>query len=243
MGGSSGSFSLHPDIDRQSLRRDFAEQGCVQIAPFISDDAAEELRDHVIARDDWRVRVLAGSSKPIEFALPAWTAMSDTQRQAIRQAAGPIDRDPFRYIFQQIVVIADDLRNLEPSTVLGRFAAFMSSDPVVELMRFLTGAPDIDAADASATRYGAGDFLTLHNDHLDEHGRRAAYVFGLTKEWRTEWGGLLQFHSKSGDILHGKVPRMNALTLFAVPQDHSVSQVSSFAPNSRYSVTGWLRAT
>ena len=33
-----------------------------------------------------------------------------------------------------------------------------------------------------------------------------------------------------------------ALTLFDVPQDHSVSLVSRFAPGPRYSVTGWMRA-
>jgi Rps23 Pro-64 3,4-dihydroxylase Tpa1-like proline 4-hydroxylase len=37
-------------------------------------------------------------------------------------------------------------------------------------------------------------------------------------------------------------PRFNTLTLFAVPQLHSVSMVTKSAAFRRYSITGWLRS-
>jgi Rps23 Pro-64 3,4-dihydroxylase Tpa1-like proline 4-hydroxylase len=37
------------------------------------------------------------------------------------------------------------------------------------------------------------------------------------------------------------IPAFNALTLFRVPQWHSVSYVTPFAMGPRFSVTGWFR--
>jgi Rps23 Pro-64 3,4-dihydroxylase Tpa1-like proline 4-hydroxylase len=66
-------------------------------------------------------------------------------------------------------------------------------------------------------------------------------VLGLTPGWRAEWGGLLMFHERGGDIERALMPRFNVLNVFAVPQLHSVSAVAPFAGNDRLSVTGWLR--
>jgi SM-20-related protein len=63
---------------------------------------------------------------------------------------------------------------------------------------------------------------------------------GLTAQWRVEWGGLLLFHDDPVQIA-GQMPHFNCLDLFAVPALHSVSQVTSFAKEVRYSATGWFR--
>ena len=55
--------------------------------------------------------------------------------------------------------------------------------------------------------------------------------------------GLLLFHGKDGRIVEGFNPVFNSLSLFRVPQDHSVTQVTSFAPRDRLAISGWfLRA-
>ena len=42
--------------------------------------------------------------------------------------------------------------------------------------------------------------------------------------------------------VNGMVPGHNSIDLFAVPQLHSVSEVSAAAAFRRHAVTGWLRA-
>lgn len=64
----------------------------------------------------------------------------------------------------------------------------------------------------------------------------------LTPRWRTEWGGLLQFHDARGDLSHALAPAYNAIHVFTVPQLHSVSYVAPFAGAPRFAITGWLRA-
>ena len=110
------------------------------------------------------------------------------------------------------------------------------------MLRDVTGEDRIAFADAQATAYAPGDFLTGHDDAVGGKKRLAAYVFGLTPVWRVEWGGLLLFHGSDGDVDAGLAPRFNTLNVFAVPQTHSVSMVTREAPSRRYSITGWLRA-
>ena len=58
------------------------------------------------------------------------------------------------------------------------------------------------------------------------------------REWRPEWGGLLLFH-EGGRIVEGFNPLFNSLSLFRVPMDHSVTQVTNFAPRERLAISGW----
>jgi hypothetical protein len=108
--------------------------------------------------------------------------------------------------------------------------------------RGVTGDDRIDFVDAQATRYRPGQVLTGHDDAAEGKNRLYAYVLNLTRDWRADWGGVLAFEGADGHIEAGFVPAFNALNLFAVPMRHAVTQVASFAPRDRLSITGWLRS-
>ena len=236
------TFALDHGIDRRGLKRAYSERGRVTIEPFLAGEGAEELREHLLGRRDWRLAIQPGGSRFVEVEEKDFEAMSPAQREALSRAAAPSEPSGFHYLFDQIVAVGNTPDNREPDTPLGRFAAFLSSGTVLDLVRDISGAADIAFAEARATRYRPGHFLTIHDDRHEATHRRVAYTFGLSPVWRAEWGGLLLFHDRAGHVEQGLVPRMNSLNLFAVPQDHSVSLVAPFAPEPRYSVTGWLRA-
>ena len=106
----------------------------------------------------------------------------------------------------------------------------------------MTGDARIAFADAQATRYRPGHVLTGHDDAAEGKNRLYAYVLNLTRDWRADWGGVLAFEGAHGHIEEGFAPAYNALNIFAVPMPHAVTQVASFAPRDRLSITGWLRA-
>ena len=94
---------------------------------------------------------------------------------------------------------------------------------------------------AGRSQIAAGYLSALAGDEVRVwHIATVAFVFGLTGKWRPEWGGLLLFHDRAGEVERGLVPGMNALTLFRVPRVHSVSLVAPFAPAPRAAVSGWL---
>lgn len=234
-------FALHPDLDADAAAADFANGGHVQIAPFLVPDAADELRAHLLARDDWR-EVLNSGEMPFEIDRAGQRSMSAEERGRLEKLVHAAAKSGFQYRYETLRVAdeAQERRKARDDALTG-FANFLCSEPVLALMRRVTGFGDIDFADAQATAYRPGDFLTAHDDAVEGKNRRAAYVFGLTPEWRTEWGGLLLFHDEQGDVERGLLPRFNALNLFSVPQRHSVSAVAPYAGEVRLSVTGWLR--
>ena len=105
----------------------------------------------------------------------------------------------------------------------------------------LTGDPRCAYADAQATRYRPGDFLTAHDDDVAGKKRLYAFVLNFTPAWRPDWGGLLAFHDADGHVSEAYTPTFNALNIFRVPQQHAVTQVASFAGAERLSITGWIR--
>lgn len=231
-------FALHSGIDLAALAQAYRRDGHVSIEPFLTTEAATLLRNHLLARSDW-VLVMNAGDKVYEFPREAVAALTSEQRATLERKLGQAALRGFQYRYETIRI--PDAPDARGDSVLDAFAAFMSSPAVIDLLREISEAP-VDFTDVQATGYGPGHFLTRHDDDVAGKGRRAAYVLGLTPDWRAEWGGLLLFHNEAGDIGHGYGPAFNALRLFRVPAVHSVSHVWPFAPEPRLSVTGWARS-
>lgn len=234
-------FRLNPALDRAAPARAFAAGGRVQIRDFLHPDDAAALHAECRAREDWRQIVNSGD-KVWDLDRPTRAAMSAEQREALDLAVYAGARAGFQHRYEAIRVPDGRADRAASDDPFARFALWLSEGEARDFLRAVTGRAEMDFADAQATAYGPGDFLTGHDDAVEGKGRLAAYVFGLTAQWRAEWGGLLLFHDSAGDIEHGLTPRFNSLNLFAVPQLHSVSMVTRAAPFRRYAVTGWLRS-
>jgi SM-20-related protein len=234
------TFSLNPDLDADRLRAEYEAQGHVQLMPFIGEEQADALAAELAAEERW-LEIINSGEKLFELDRAAQASLSPERRMRLEAAIALAARHEFQHRYEAIRVDDDPKVRRKHPTLLNQFALFLSSRPVVELMRTVTGAADIAFADAQATAYRPGDFLTSHDDLVAGKGRRAAYVFGLTEGWRADWGGLLMFHDRDDDVRRALLPRFNCLNLFAVPQPHSVSLVAPWAGHVRLSVTGWLR--
>ncbi|MDP1778054.1 MAG: 2OG-Fe(II) oxygenase family protein, partial [Brevundimonas sp.] len=129
-----------------------------------------------------------------------------------------------------------------PRDAVSEVPGFLNGPDFIAFVRTVTGDARIDFADAQATRYRPGHVLTGHDDTAAGKNRLYAYVLNLTRDWRPDWGGVLAFEAADGHIEEGFAPAFNALNIFAVPMRHAVTQVASFAPRDRLSITGWLRS-
>ncbi|MFU8876998.1 MAG: 2OG-Fe(II) oxygenase, partial [Wenzhouxiangellaceae bacterium] len=92
------------------------------------------------------------------------------------------------------------------------------------------------------TRFGPGNFLGYHNDQQHGANRKCAYVFNVTRKWRPEWNGYLQFYDENGNSPAAWKPDFNTLNIFLVPQPHAVTCIPPYAGTYRYAVSGWYRA-
>lgn len=234
-------FHLNPDLDVPALAATYAQTSRVRVRDFLCEDGLAAFYDDLEARDDWW-HLMRTADGVLELDAAAKARMSAKRRAALDAEVHALARRQFQYRYEGLRV-PDRERNLAGAAdPLTAFSDLMSSEPMLDLLRAITGAAALAFTDGQATAYGPGDFLTCHDDDVKGKNRLAAYVFGLTPGWRTEYGGVLMFHDPDGGSVTGHVPRFNTLDLFAVPQLHSVSMVTPAAPHRRYAVTGWLRA-
>ena len=229
-------FALSPRSDAVDLASFFAAQGHVSVPLFLAGEAAGGLLSNLASRNDWRLAVNAGENV---YDLDP-VALSPQQGDELTQRVHAAASTGFQFRFGSVRV-PDVIDEREPTRdPLHAFAEFMRSEAVLDLLRQISGRTAIAYADAQATAYHPGDFMTGHDDGIKGKHRELAYVLNLTPQWRVEWGGLLLFHEAGGQV-RGLAPGFNCLNIFAVPVLHSVSQVTPFAGAVRYSVTGWLR--
>lgn len=235
------AFSLHPDVDAAALTAEFAATGRATIAPFVEHNQAEALYRLLRDRDDWRQVINSGPDKIFEFDRAGRAAMTAAQSESLDAAIYAGARQDFQFRYETVRVPDDDGTRAASGDLLFAFARFLSHGAARDLLRQVTGDAAIQFADAQATAFSPGDFLTRHDDDVAGKNRSAAYVMSLNPQWRIEWGGLFLMHHADGHGADALVPGFNRLNLFAVPQMHSVTEVTRATAFRRYSVTGWLR--
>ena len=104
----------------------------------------------------------------------------------------------------------------------------------------LSGRPCIGPTAFSASWYLPGDHSLPHNDAVAsdaDNKRQVAFVWHLSKNWRSEWGGALFWCPKALYLS----PVFNTLLLFNVGPNtsHFVTQVSPYAQGKRLTINGW----
>jgi SM-20-related protein len=238
---NTNEFRINTALDVAALAAEFAARGKVSIGHWLDVDCAQAISTHLREREDW-VQLVNSGAKTFELSRSARAAMDQSQSRRLDEAVYAGAREGFQYRYESIRVDDEEKVRAKTDDLLNRFARWYSSEEARAFLAAVTGLSAIRFADAQATAYSPGDFLTGHDDDVAGKGRLAAYVFNLTPVWRTEWGGLLLFHDASHREVQGWMPGFNVLNLFAVPQLHSVSEVTRAAAYRRYSITGWLRA-
>jgi Rps23 Pro-64 3,4-dihydroxylase Tpa1-like proline 4-hydroxylase len=233
------NFRLNPNLDLPSLAQEYAGAGRVRIRDLLEKEGVIELWEHLESRTDWW-HLINTPDGVLEYDRETRAAMDPERKAALDEQVFEGARLGFQYRYEGLRV-PDDEQESGHDDLLTAFAELMSSEPMLDMLRTVTGYRELAFTDGHATSYGPGDFLTGHDDDVPGKDRLAAYVFGVTPAWRPEWGGLLLFHGPDDSTVSGNVPRFNTLDLFAVPQRHSVSIVTPSAPRRRYAVTGWLR--
>lgn len=218
----------------------YARSGIIRIADLFDPDVAEALHWHLDTELPW-TRTINQGENAWDLSPEAIIAMDGASEAELIAAVHKSARDGFQFMFDSLIISNDAHERAVRGLLIDQLLDALNHPTSLETFRAITGAPDIRIVDGQATRYLPGHFLTSHDDGIDGQGRIAAYVINLTKDWRTDWGGMLQFHNAGGDIPLALKPGFNTIHLFRVPQMHSVSYVTPFAVLPRYSITGWLR--
>lgn len=229
------------DAAIEQAAQDLARDGYVRLEGVLASATAQLLYDYLKDTPDWGRTFNEGSNTwnidPDKMAAFESSVASQQVHRGMMEAA----REGFQYVYDAVRVADESEERTARGWLVDQLLEALNSPAWLEVFRRVTGEAAVNLVDGQATRYLPGHFLTGHDDGIAGKNRVAAYVLGLTPRWRTEWGGLLQFHEQDGDVTRGLAPKFNVINLFSVPRQHSVSPVSEFAGAPRLSVTGWVR--
>ncbi len=230
---------INNDLDFDGFRIDLAKHTRVQIPNFLQIAAAERLRTCLQNEVPWTLAERSdGVSKTISAA--DYLAMDTTSRAEHLNKAYERAKTQFQFVYESYMMVKAAIEGRDPNLILHAILGFLNSQEFIGFARWLVNDSKITHASAQATRYRAGHFLTRHQDKDQHEDRAYAYVINLTKNWHADWGGLLQFENEQGDVTQTFVPHWNSLSLFKVPQSHTVSLVAPYATEDRLAITGWL---
>ncbi len=236
----AADMKLSDQLDARLYARVFAQHGRIHIPNLLRESDARAAHDALLNRTPWDLTAIRGNAvydiKPQQYA-----AMSEEQLKSFEEELTKAAQTQYvaRYRTLRLSNHGEQFDgNISELTALTKF---LNGSAFLGLVRAVSGLNAIRFADAQATCFGPGDFLHPHYDTVTGKNRLLAYIVNLTPAWKVEWGGLLGFIDRDGHLAEAYTPKWNALNLLHVTQHHYVSQVSTFAAASRFSITGWLR--
>jgi len=232
-------IELSPSHDLPRLVKRYSERGRIQIRDLFVEAGAEAILAE-IEKLPWGLAFNQGQQV---VELDAQRLARIGQAESARMLAEIYEgaRSGYQFLYAYYPLLTAYFSPQHPDMPLFRAYEFINSPPFLDFIRELTGLRSIKWADAQATCFRAGHFLKYHTDENPAQRRAAAYVLNFTKSWGRDWGGYLQFFNDRYDVEEGYRPVFNAINIFTIPADHSVSAVASYVQSSRYSITGWFR--
>lgn len=230
---------LNNDLDRSALAEVFRSRKRIVIRDVLAPSAADMIHQCLIQDVPWGL-AYQDENGPKSLDARELAALGPQALQALKTSCGTRAQRGFQFLYSCYPMLDAYLAKRDPQLLLHPIFEFINSGPMLDFVREVTGFPQIVRADAQATLFGPEHFLTLHNDFDPQKGRLVAYVMGFTKNWRPDYGGMLQFYNDRFDVDEGFLPVFNSLMMFSVPQLHAVTYVPPYAPVGRYAITGWF---
>lgn len=242
----SQHLALNPNLDIGAYAKTYAEHGIVRIADVLAPDSAEAVARLLEKQIPWRLALFEPSDpQGGSYDQARINALGPSAMNARVTAVFERARKDFAFVYLTYAMIEAYLAGQDPGHPIHQVSEFLNGPAFLGLLRAVTGRQEIVKAEAFATLYRPGDFLTWHDDAkgaTQAEKRICAYTLGFTRGWRPDWGGQLLFHEKDGHITQGLMPAFNCLSLFTVPRYHSVAQVAAYAGAPRISIAGWGRS-
>lgn len=235
---------INPALDIGALRQAFKQDGKVQIQDILRADFAEAVYQCLLKDVPWELAVyragLSGKDAFARYSAEEVAQMGEEGYLRLEAEANANAKNDFQYIYDAYDVLSARREGRQPGLLLQEFLTFVGSEALFDFVSEVSDDLEFNRVDCHACRYRPGHFLREHGDHSTFEKRHMAYVFYFTPEWHADFGGVTYFLDEDGSILDALIPRFNSLTLFRVPVLHSVSQVASYAPEPRLSITGWF---
>lgn len=236
------TLRLNPALDTARYAAAYARDRFVQITDFFEPEAAEAIEQVLREQMSWQLVFAIPGQGVIQLTQQDIQAMGRAGLEARLKEVIALATRNIGFCYSGYPMIESAVSGRDPGHPIHQVTRFLNSPAFLEFGETVIGHRGLTKVDAQATLFTKGNFLTRHIDEGARKERRAAYTIGFSRNWQTDWGGLLMFiDQQTTEVTSGHLPRFNVLTLFDGLRVHSVSAISPFAGDGRYSIVGWLR--
>lgn len=232
---------LNPDLDREKLAAEWAVDGRIRIENILDAEVAERIYNALREKVGWRYIYNFDGRNEARTQEELAALTPDQFRELMNKIMSAASRGLGYYYCGYTIGHRDEDTKDEELQFLHSVFDYVNGEEMMSFIRDVTGCDDVKSAAAQYTRYAPGQFLTRHRDETDDD-RRLAFVFGFSKNWHPDWGGLLQFYEQNGTPRDAWAPAFNTVSMFDIRHIHAVTFVAPYALAPRLSLTGWFRA-
>ena len=156
---TSDTLSINPRLDLDSLRDAYRAYGRVQVKSCLQADAADRIHRCLTTQQEWNL-VYRAAGRHVDSAAQA---IAKWPRARQRKLDKIIHRDAqlgFQYRYRNVPIYDIYHQKQLPGHFFNGIFRFLNSEPFLEMVRNVCDDQEIAFADAQATRFDAGDFLT-----------------------------------------------------------------------------------
>lgn len=220
------------DFDPSTALATFQREGHVRLAGIMAPEQADAVSAALDAKTDWTLTCAteAGTARINAADIATWDEAKRAELSAALMAAA---RKGLGFSYLSALLAAGNTDRL------AQFADGLMDATTLDFIGKVTGMNGLASATSQATRYGPGHYLTRHTDAPQDETRQLAFVWGFTRPWHPDWGGLLQFYMPDGTPERTYAPGFNTLDLFSVNKIHAVSFIAPYAGAPRHAISGW----
>jgi SM-20-related protein len=248
---STIQFELNPELNVEKLSEEFKKNGRVRALNFLQPACAEALYQHLRHNVAWRTFLVASEQL---LGTPPGEPVgvnADEEREILDCAYGGARKGGFAYVHDADRLFPEDEADYAPESaaprvppadsMLAGFEEFLNTAALRELVCTVTGLQELGSISSQATRFRPGHFVGFHSGTWSAdktRKRRALLSFGLTPDWKPEWGGAQEFRSNDQGIAQSFIPCFNSLEVWGFPMGYWISAVAPFAEVPRFGVMG-----
>ncbi|WP_031231618.1 2OG-Fe(II) oxygenase family protein [Asticcacaulis sp. YBE204] len=230
------SLTLRTDaFDFAGFQNRFAQKGRIRLEGALPHDDAHAIHHALEQETLWELHLVNSEGAPDVISRTELESLNPSEIQDRLAAAAERAQTglSFLHLGYDLTTKAA-LENLGDDHPVFELAKLVWSQDFADFCEQVTGLTGLKLQSLIATGYRPGDFFTMHTDAA----AKLSFEWNFTHDWRSDWGGQILFHSPSGDIEGGIMPRLNDLSLYAGDQPRSIASLAAYAGAPRFAITG-----
>lgn len=225
-------------INVNKYKAQFKKNGIITIPYFLNDNIANKLHEYIhkeMPHEWWYISSLQNDGNKMIESL---NDINNEKELEIKKHANKMfSENKFSYVFYRTYKNHYDECNCMECQV----RQYFSQPMFIQYMSKLLGLPLKQLNELFLSKYNKDCFLTIHNDNGNG---KIAWVFNLTPNWQSQWGGnFILLNQNRIKVDKFVTPQFNSLTVFRIPErigiPHYVSHVVKENEN-RYAISGWF---